>query len=871
MNAREGEAPRNPPEPEKKLQEGGDVGSKKSGSAESDAKVEIPPTPENSPAPEKASKTDGVKQPEKPGIAALDERELARIQEYRANVYGPTGDRSTGYYNIDARNFYTTTRQRIEDLLHPADEVPAHDTYHDSDAVATYAKVLLERNFIVVSWLAGAHAEARSAVYTLLEHVKGIDSSLRRFTCSDERPPLRLFLREDSWMESLSNSIVYLYLKDKLSPPLWDEEARTICAKLSRAHCHLVLVSRQQNKPGRAAVEVERAQARLPEWRIPSKAPASTESEEVADLDLSEPVGQTLVFAAAVTPGLPAAEYLRVCEHLMPALDPGRKPPKAEAAQDGESAESQFDRTSRLARWHSGERDALLRAHEIRFTLARDEATPLGDLGSRGFYVKNADISVIARDRLFETAPIFLIEKLGPMTELYLGDRWSDAFCSGFRDYVCRLHTEGLKRLTPDWLGERFFEIEKGKDPDQGLYQFRQVAETLADLPDGPDILARCFARIADRVREDESHWHARLRGEPIEALAAELAREIESAEEADASAIEARNAERIMQFRQARGLDHEFLGHLDRSGYRFIALMYISVGVRLGNEAFEVLASAIAGPDTRSGLDRLGKGNAAFQALVSPIRGGLFRAARFLVEKLPEGFQALAEGVLASLPAWGVGLERAEGAPGTDARRSSESDRVRASAAQLASEALLQAFASFVDDKAGEGLPDRFVKDVLAPDGGRRCGRAIFALTYGRRPRGSADRRPRSRGARPIEPGWIVWLTDRLCQGLLNRKGARESQVLPVAVGFASQIRGQIEAAELDVLIDEARFHEAMFEERAQVWKFYKSVSTGEDRELYGVNETREFQRSRLIGMAIRGFSTRTSAPTDERDHERT
>ncbi len=796
-----------------------------------------------------ATRDAGKKLPYTPGDAKLDAHQGPRSEHYSGTVFGPIGDHSTNSYH------FGKTQERLEEILHSSDAIPPHEAYPNEEIVHSFAKALVEQHVLLVTHPIRARKEVQSALYSLLEHLRGTHAHLRRFTSNNLKPPeLKLFTNADkTWTKALGDSIVYLDLRDH-PDNLTFEFTESLCRELSEAHCHLVLISVREPSTRPVHVETLHVRAKVPEWHIEPD-PARTAEVEDIKLDLTDPVTQTLVFAASMAPGLPAASFVRLCDQLLPSPEAIRARPAASSISDGDTSTEQACATP-LQRWYAGERDVLLRNAGVKLALAGDTVPGHHTDGLKGFYVENPDTSIQAKTQLFTEAPLFLVDKFGPMTRLYFEEQWPDTFCDGYIDFACRLHALGLHLLSGAWLTERFAAIESGQDPDYGLRQLARLVYRLADLPKGPDLIADFYRRIADQIRDEEESWHQKLVATPLTNLTAAVASCLPVTGDHNDGKIP-ESAACVIRYRHEHGLDGDFFALLHRACFRFVAVLHVAETLHDSASALKGLQRALVGPESRQRLRQDVGDLPDVNALISPVNGAFQQAADILVRELPDRFLALTGGILEQLPLWGESTSSRSGTSASNGdNESRKRTRLSVAAAEIASDAFLEAFERFLSMHLPKGLSDGFVDSVLAPDQGRRCGQIVFAMMNRHQPRTPHERLLTNPQAYPLESRRAIRVIEWLCRGLLRRKGRKESSVLPYAIGFGSQIRWQLKPSQLAEVIDEAHQYESDFSTRADI---YRMLEMHED-------ETRELQRARLLGMVIRGLTTHTPSHSGDR-----
>lgn len=794
----------------------------------------------------------GKKLQDPPVDAKLDAHQTARTQHYLRDVFGGTGDHSTT--NIH----FTKTQERLEEILHRSDAIPPHEAYPNEEAVHSFAKVLVEQHVLLVTHPIQARKEVRSALYSLLEHLRVTHAHLRRFTSNNPKPPeLKLFTNaENTWAKTLCDSIVYLDLRDH-PDNLTFEFTEGLCRELRKARCHLVLVSVRGPNTQPVRVETLHVRAKIPEWKI---APDPRQTAEIEDikLNLTDLVTQTLLFAASLVPGLPAASFMRLCDRLLPPPDANWTQPAASLASGNGMPTAQATSATPLQRWYAGERDALLRNAGVKLASARDTASGHYADGLKGFYVENPDTSIQVKAQLFAEAPLFLVDKFGPMTRLYFEEQWSDAFCDGYIDFAYRLHASGLHSLSGAWLSERLTSIKSEHYTGYVLRQFARLVCRLVDLPKGADLIADFYRRTAEQIRDEEESWHQKVVATPLSHLIDAVAScpSVAGGHDHNKSEIP-ESAAFVIRYRHEHGLDEDFFALLHRACFRFIAILHVAETLHDSASAFEGLQSALVGPESRQRLCHDVGDMPDVHALISPVGGAFQLAANILVRELPERFLSLTEGILKQLPPWSETTPtRSSMSALIDDNESCKRTPPSVAAAEIVSDAFLEAFERFLVAHLPKGLPDGFVDCVLASDQGRRCGQIVFAIMNRRRPRTSNERPPTNPQTYSLESWRAIRVIEWLCRGLLRRKGMKESSVLPYAIGFSSQIRQQLEPARLAEVIDEAHQYESDFITRSDI---YRMINMHE-------NESRELQRARLLGMVIRGLATRTAVPTGDR-----
>lgn len=781
-----------------------------------------------------------------PGDAKLDADQSKKTQNYHGDVYGATGDNTKVIFN------FGKVQERFDGILHRSDAIPPHSPYANEAEVLSFAKVLVEQNLLLVTHPICAREKVQSALYSLLEYLRVTHTHLRRFTSSSPKPlDLRLFMdAEKSWKKSYEDSIVYLDLRDH-PPNLTFEFTEGLCRELREARCHLVLVSTRVPNNQQHLNETLHARANITSWHIE---PENTVSTTIGNLqlNLAEPVGQTLTFVASMVPGLTAVSFLRLCERLLPPPETIRSQETISPTDGGWTAKQAG--TTPLERWYAGEHDVLLSNAGVKLASSNDDFSGGLKGGAKGFYVENCDISIMAKAKLFSEAPLFLVGKFDLMTSLYFEESWPDAFSEGYIDFAYRLHVSGLNLLSAEWLVEKFAKIESGNDPDHGLIQFTRLVYRLADLPNGLELISDFYYLLAKQISDDETEWHRKLAKTPLTSLAATVASCPATVEFENRDVPE--TALCVIQFRDEHGLDDDFFLLLSRARFRFVSILHIGEMLNDSASALIGLQYSLVGPESRQRMYSSVGDLPDICALISPVYGAFLQAANVLVHELPERFLALTNGVLELLPAWGEPLWSRTGTSGRSDKNSDYERPPSSVAAEIASDAFLESFEQFLATHLTEGLPDGFVDSVLAPDKGRRCGQIVFAMMNKRKPRKQSERLLQNARQFPLESWQAIRMTEWMCRGLLMRKGEKESSVLPYAIGFGSQIRLQVDLPRLSEIIDDAHQYKFDFNQRAER---FRRLGRYED-------EVRELKRARLVAMVIRGLTTRIAVPNGDR-----
>lgn len=784
-----------------------------------------------------------------PGAARL---ELAASHSketlnFHGSVYGAFG--ANGNVNVN----FGKVHERLEEILHRSDEIPPHSPYANEAEVLSFANVLLEQNLLLVTHPICGLEKVQSALYSLLEHLRITHAHLRRFTSSSPKPlDLRLFMdAKKSWKESYENSIVYLDLRDH-PQNLTFEFTEGLCRELREARCHLVLVSMRATNNQLHLNETLHARAKIAAWHVEPESTTSAKIESL-QLNLTEPVGQTLTFVASMVPGLPAISFLRLCERLLPPSETVRSQTTISPSTGGGRPANQADATP-LERWNAGERDALLSNAGVKLASVNDDFSEGLQSGAKGFFVENRDISIMAKAKLFSEAPLFLVGKFDLMTKLYFEESWPDAFCEGYIDFAYRLHVSGLILLSAEWLAEKFAKIESGNNQDYGLLQFTHLVYRLADLPNGSELIFDFYRQIAEKILDDEAEWHRKLVKTPLTDLADEVA--ACSANMGLENGDVPESTKCVIRFRHEHGLDEDFFAFLSLARFRFISLLHIGEMLNDSASALIGLQRSLIGLESRRRMCSSVGVWPDICALITPVYGAFLQAANVLVHELPERFLALTDGILELLPAWGEPLQSRTVTSDKSDQHADYERPLSSVTAEIAADAFLESFEQFLSSHLTKGLPDGFVDIVLAPDKGRRCGQIVFAMMNKRKPRRQSERlMPNSRQF-PLESWQAIRTTEWVCRGLLMRKGAKESSVLPYAIGFGSQIRLQVDLARVSEIIGEAHQYEQDFIHRAEI---FRRLGMRDD-------EVREIKRARLVAMVERGMRTRPDVPIGDR-----
>jgi len=734
--------------------------------------------------------------------------------------FGSAGNHNTTNINVGGEEPFE------KQFLH-VPVLPEFKTYEPHVEVEKAAEGIIQHRILVLERTSLGREEAISALYSLLDRLQGQLGQLKRYT--DLHPlifPLRGILNEQSWIDALRNSIVYLVYSDapETMAQLYRREfATALSGRLTEANCYLVLVTHKSSSLGTSLLTSVHAPAHLPVWHVRAASSESAGSPiDGQEGAFEDPVESVIKFCAVAFPGLGVAEFMALNNRLLPQqalpVTPNGTPTSGSSgtSQDGGSRPA-----SSLARWWLGERDAIIREKGVRFWQV------YGQSSAAGYYLQDFESSEFVLGGFFRNAPVFLVQHLEALTVMFLQEEWSQRFRVGYLRYLLSLHTSQIQRLTVDWLVAKYQDCAATADADARLERYVEMLKYIVGYPECDRLVAGVLDLLARQGIRAEERWLSNL-----------LAHHEKGEFEPDKRPDDTEDAEWAWRTLDRLQLREQFLHVI--SEHRQIYKIILALLEHSEEAALRATEAHLTGPPVRSQFRDMVRDQPGVEPFLAPSCWIFVSELGAFVRDAPAGFAQYAEALLHYLPA---PAKAADVKPGAVVGHlfGNESARRLAARATLA-DACLLAFRSLVQTASSRGDTSNSLNALITDGTAIRTGELLATLLTQSK---GFSKSMRSQQGDSMDVDGITYMYEKLCRALLAREGSDETSAFAIAVAFIRPLRNVLNYRE----------HRAIQERTKELEQIYRARRDFFSKKRAGRRESYERGRVRAVHILMRAL----------------